>query len=203
MSRRTLTRKSTATVPDQHTRPAGTGWTETYEGGSPDAERTRFTAYAATIMAAQSVAQKKASAHGVPHPPARTLHAKATLAHDDAELRFVDDVPEELRHGFAQPGAAYRCTVRFSNAANTGEPDFKPDLRGVALRVHADGTTVHDLLMTNFPVSHARDARQFVEFAYATAGGTVARLAGIARLVRMFGPRETIRMLKNVVKARG
>jgi Animal haem peroxidase/Catalase len=203
MTRRPLSRKSTSAVLDQRsTRPAGTGWTETYEGGSPKAERTQFAAYAATIMAAQALAQKKASAHGVPHPPARTLHAKATLALEDAELRFVDDLPEELRHGFARPGAAYRCTVRFSNAANTGEPDFKRDLRGAALRVHVDGATVHDLLMTNFAVSHARDARQFVEFARATAGGTAARLAGIARLVRLFGARETIRMLKNVVKAR-
>jgi Animal haem peroxidase/Catalase len=203
MSRRTLPRKSIAAVPDQRsTRPAGTGWTETYEGGSPEAERTQFAAYATTIMAAQALAQRKASAHGVPHPPARTLHAKATLALEDAELRFVDDLPEELRHGFARPGAAYRCTVRFSNASNTGEPDFKRDLRGVALRVHVDGATVHDLLMTNFAVSHARNARQFVEFARATAGGTAARLAGIARLVRLFGARETIRMLKNVGKAR-
>jgi hypothetical protein len=203
MPRLTLSRKSTSGIPDQRAiRPAGTGWTETYEGGSPEAERTRFAAYADTIMAAQALAQKKASAHGVPHPAARTLHAKATLALEHAELRFVDDLPEELRHGFAQPGAAYRSTVRFSNAANTGEPDFKPDLRGVALRVHVDGATVHDLLMTNFPVSHARNARQFVEFARATAGGTAARLAGIARLARLFGVRETIRMLKNVTTAR-
>ena len=31
--------------------------------------------------------------------------------------------------------------------------------------------------MTNFPVSHARDARQFVEFARATAGGPLSRAA--------------------------
>jgi len=154
-----LSRKSSSGIPDQRgTRPAGTGWTETYQGGSPEAERTLFAEYAAIIMEAQALSQRKASAHGVPHPPARTLHVKATLALEDAELRFRDDLPEELRHGFAQPGAAYRTTVRFSNAANTGEPDFKPDLRGAALRVHVDETTVHDLLMTNFAVSHARDA---------------------------------------------
>jgi len=203
MTLRTLLRKSTSAAPHQNgSRPTGTGWSEAYEGGSAAAERTQFAAYAATIMAAQALAQKKASAHGVPHPPARTVHAKATLALENAELRFVDDLPEDLRHGFAQPGAAYPTTIRFSNAANTGQPDFKPDLRGAALRVHVDADTVHDLLMTNFPVSHARDARQFVEFARATAGGPVAAAAGIARLVRLFGPRETIRMLKNVFMAR-
>jgi len=202
MTRRTLSRKSASGSSGQRGTPAGTGWTETFQGGSPEAERTQFAAYAVTIMEAQARSQKKASAHGVPHPPARTLHVKATLALEDAELRFRDDLPQELSHGFAQAGAAYRTTVRFSNAANTGEPDFKPDLRGVALRVHVDETTVHDLLMTNFAVSHARDARQFVEFARATAGGPAAQLGGLARLVRLFGARETIRMLKNVFTAR-
>jgi len=181
--------------------PRGSGWAESYHG-SPQAERAEFADLAATILAAQAIAQKKASVHGVPHRVARTLHAKATLALDDAELRFRDDLPADLQHGFARPGAAYRTTVRFSNAANTGAPDFEPDLRGVALRVHVDEGGVHDLLMTNFPVSHARDAREFVEFAHATAGTGTQRVAGMARLVRLFGARETFRMLDNVLTGR-
>lgn len=177
-------------------------WSETYEGGSPEAERSEFEQLANTILAAQEVARRKASAHGVPHGLARTLHAKATFAVDDAELRFRHDLPGELRHGFAQPGAAYPTIVRFSNAANTGEPDYKPDLRGAALRVVVDDTTSHDFLATNWPVSHARDARQFVEFAHATAGTGSARLAGLVRLVRLFGLAETRRMLENVLQAR-
>ena len=72
----------------------------------------------------------------------------------------------------------------------------------MALRIAVDESTSHDLLMTNFPVSHARDARQFVEFARATAGGTVSRLLGVLGLVRRFGLRETVRMLRNVSTAR-
>jgi hypothetical protein len=207
MSRYGLTRRFASTDPANSavlrgTRPAGTGWAEAYYGGSPEAERAEFAALAATIMSAQAIAQKKASAHGVPHRAARTLHAKATLALEDAELQFREDLPEDLQHGFAKPGATYRTIARFSNAANTGEPDFKPDLRGVALRVQVAEDTVHDLLMTNFPVSHARNGRQFVEFARATAGSTVAQLIGIPRLVRRFGAREPIRMFCNVLKAR-
>ena len=67
--------------------------------------------------------------------------------------------------------------VRFSNAAGTGQPDTKPDLRGVALRVQVSPEESHDLLMTNFPVSHARNARQFVEFAKATAGSLAREAA--------------------------
>ncbi len=60
--------------------------------------------------------------------------------------------------------------VRFSNASGTGQPDTKPDLRGMAVRVQVSPEESHDLLATNFPVSHARNARQFVEFLKATTG---------------------------------
>src|SRR3954447_12673968 len=129
--------------PQVHLEPA---WSEVYKGGSAEAERAEFEQLAQKVMAAQATARRKASAHGVPHQLARTLHAKATLAVDDAELRFRDDLAEDLRHGFAQPGAAYRTIVRFSNAANVAAPDHEPDLRGAALRVIVDDSTCHDLL---------------------------------------------------------
>ena len=72
------------------------------------------------------------------------------------------------------------------------QPDNEKDLRGVALRVVVDEGVAHDLLMTNFPVSHARDARHFVEFARATAGGAVSQLLGVLALLRRFGLRETV-----------
>ncbi|MGB8021894.1 MAG: peroxidase family protein [Candidatus Nanopelagicales bacterium] len=199
----TKTVATTTTIPQPRgSQPIGTGWGETYVGGSPEAEHAEFDGLARIIMEAQLIAQRKASSHGVPHGISRALHAKSTCAVDCAELRFVDDLPADLRHGFAQPGAAYRTIVRFSNAANVDAPDFAPDLRGVALRVQVGESTSHDLLMTNFPVSHARDARQFVEFARATAGDGAARAEGLLRLVRLFGPRETQRMVKNVTTAR-
>src|SRR6201999_1678994 len=89
-----------------------------------------------------------------------------------------------------------------SNASGAGQADYKKDLRGVALRVKVSDTEQHDLLATNFPVSHARDARQFVAFAKATAGGIVGKAFGLAGLVFRFGPGEVIRMLKNVSTAR-
>ena len=150
------------TMPEQR-RPAP--WKEQYFGGSAEAEYEEFQQLASRIMQVQSTVRKRVSSHGVPHPIQRAFHAKATLAVDDAELRFNDDLPADLRVGFAQPGAAYRTIVRFSNAAGSGEPDFAPDMRGIALRIQVDDSTSHDLLATNFPVSHARNARQFVEFA--------------------------------------
>jgi hypothetical protein len=174
-------------------------WTETFHG-SAEAERLEFERLAREIMRVQLKIAKTASAH-ISHRVDRAFHAKATLAVGDAELRFLD-LPADLRSGFAQPGASYPTVVRFSNAAGTGQPDTEPDMRGVALRIHVSPEESHDLLMTNYPVSHARDARQFVEFAKAMAGGRASRLPGILRLVRLFGVHETVRMLKNVMAAR-
>jgi hypothetical protein len=137
----------------------------------------------------------------VPHGVDRAFHAKSTLAVDDAELRFRDDLPADLQAGFARPGAAYRTTVRFSNASGIPKPDTEKDLRGIALRVHASDEEVHDLLATNFRVSHARNAEQFVEFAKATASGRPSP-RGVLRLLRLFGLHETIRMFRNVMSAR-
>ncbi len=176
-------------------------WSETPVGGSHEAERREFDGLAREIMRVQLKVRKAASSHGVPHGVDRAFHARSTLALDGAELRFLD-LPPDLEAGFARTGARYPTVVRFSNASGTPRPDTEPDLRGAALRVHVSDDEVHDLLMTNFPVSHARDARQFVEFARATAGGRVDRALGLVRLVRLFGVRETRRMLRNVLTAR-
>ena len=150
-------------------------WAETPVGGTPDAERREFERLAREIMRVQIKTAKAASAGGVPHSVDRAFHARSTLALDNAELRFVD-LPDDLSSGFAQPGASYPTVVRFSNAAGAGHADTEPDLRGVALRVQVSPEEVHDLLMTNYPVSHARNAYQFVEFAKATAGGRISHV---------------------------
>src|SRR4029450_7900621 len=176
-------------------------WNEECAGGSPEAERLEFEQLAKEILRVQLKNQKSASAHGVAHAVDRAFHAKSTLAVDDAELRFLD-IPTDLQAEFAQPNAAYPTVARFSNAAGSAQPDFKPDLRGVALRIKVSPEQQHDLLMTNFPVSHARNARQFVKFANATAGGRLSRVFGLVRLMAECGPSETMRMLRNVMAGR-
>ena len=107
--------------------------------------------------------------------------------------------------GFAQPGAAYPTIVRFSNAAGSGQPDYKPDLRGVALRIEVAAERAArpagDQLSR---VARARRATSSSTFAMATAGGTAvsARSAGSSGSSFTFGPSETIRMLRNVAAGR-
>ena len=174
---------------------------ERYSGDSAEAECKEFEQLAHDIMQIQTTVRKRVSGHGMPHPIQRALHAKATLAVDDAVLRFIDDLPADLQVGFAMPEQTYLTTVRFSNAASSREPDFAPNLRGIALRIQVESTSI-DLLASNFPISHARNARQFVEFAKATAGGNISRIFGLAGLAKLFGIRETARMLCNVRTAR-
>jgi hypothetical protein len=176
-------------------------WNEEYAGGSPEAERLEFEQLAKEILLVQLKNQKSASAHGVAHSVDRAFHAKSTLAVEDAELRFLD-IPPDLQAEFAQPNALYPTVARFSNAAGSAQPDFKPDLRGVALRIKVSPEQQHDLLMTNFPVSHARDARQFVKFANATAGRPLSQVFGLVKLMSVCGPSETVRMLRNVLAGR-
>ncbi len=175
---------------------------EQYSRGSAEAEYREFQQLAQDIMRVQSKVRKRVSRPGLPCPIQRAFHAKATLAVDDAELRVNDDLSEDLRVGFAQPGKAYRTIVRCSNAAGGGKPDFAPDLRGIALRIQVDESTSHDLLATNSLTSHARNARQFVEFAKATAGGPISMVLGVPRLAGLIGIPETARMLWSYQTAR-
>lgn len=138
---------------------------ERYEGGSPEAERLVFEQLAAELMKVQ-VKNRRAGGGGI----ARTFHAKAPVAVENARLRFHDDLPAALRVGFARPGAEYPAVVRLSNASGIRQGDGSPDLHGAAVRVQVSDEESHDLLATGHPVSHARDAREFVAFAKAMAG---------------------------------
>src|SRR6478609_148814 len=189
-----LSKKSTQSLPSMPSRRGTmTAWTETYQGGV-EAERLMFERLAVDMMRVQY----KTRAHAKAAEIQRAFHSKAVFASIDAELIFENDLPEDRRVGFAQPGRSYPAILRLSNASGFGQPDYKPDLRGLAVRIKVSHEEEHDLLATNFPVSHARDARQFVAFAKATAGGRISQLCGIIGLLFSFGPSETMRMIRNV-----
>ena len=71
-------------------------WNEVYSGGSAEAEYREFQALAQDIMLAQLKTQKAAKAQGVD----RAFHSKATLPLDDAELRFLNNLPRDLVAGY-------------------------------------------------------------------------------------------------------
>ncbi|PKV83249.1 peroxidase family protein [Streptomyces sp. TLI_146] len=171
---------------------------ERYAGGSPEAERLVFERLARELLRVQLKVKKRGGAASVD----RAFHAKAVLGVENARLTFRDDLPETLRAGFARPGAEYPVTVRLSNASGARQPDFAPDLRGAALRVEVGPGETHDLLMTSFPVSHARDAVEFVAFAKAMAGADSRLRKGYALFLKLplaVGWSTAARMRRNVV----
>jgi hypothetical protein len=166
-------------------------WREVFEGGSPEAEREIFLALARDMLGIQEANRQKMGAQC----PLRTLHAKAVAATGRAELRIDPDLPARFTAGHVQPGAVIPASVRFSNASSIPQSDALPDMRGAAVRLALPDGGMQDLLMTSFPVSHARDARQFVAFALIAAGD---RATMPQRLVETFGVEEAKRMGANL-----
>jgi hypothetical protein len=178
-------------------------WQEAYDGGSPEAEEAIFLQLAGQMLDIQE-ANRKASGRARAD---RTLHAKMIAGVTDAVLTVDAALPEAFQVGHFRPGATLRAAVRFSSASPFPQPDNSPDMRGAAIKIwpyagasqpqpnEPGSQDVHDLLMTNFPVSHARDARQFVDFAVLAQG---PRETFAERLAQRFGESEARRMLENV-----
>ena len=170
------------------------GWRELYHGGSPEAEQAHFRDLADVIVGLQRTNKKKSGSQ----ISRRTFHAKIVVGVDNAELAFRTDLPPSLRAGDFTAGARLPAIVRLSNASGTIRPDSTADLRGAALKIALPSGDKHDLLMTSYPVSHARDATQFVQIARIGAG---PKPLVLPRMLASFGPSETARILGNLRQA--
>lgn len=165
-------------------------WREVFAGGSIEAERRIIEGLAADMAAIQAATAVKTGLAGQ-----RTLHAKIIAGFDNACLAVDDVLPVGLAQGHFQPGAEFRATVRLSNASSLHQADAIPDMRGIAVRLGLDEGGSHDLLATNFAVSHARNAVQFVKVAQIANG---SRALILPRFLLNFGLSETLRILGNV-----
>ena len=103
----------------------------------------------------------------------RGQHAKATGCVRGV-FTIRDDVPADLRYGvFSQPNQVFQAVIRYSNSAETINPDGKGDARGMAVKLldvtgtpAIPGTNNHcqDFLTVNFPVFPFATAAEFVKF---------------------------------------
>lgn len=169
---------------------------ESYLGGSPEAEASKLAKLAQDVMDIQINNKKKGNSKDI----LRAFNSKILLGVDNAKFKILAEVPSSLQVGYIRPGAEYETVVRLSNAAGLNHSDIRHDLRGAALRIQISATEYHDLLMTNSPASHARDAIQFVAFAKAMAGSPLLRLP---RLLLNIGPSESLSMLRSQRRAAG
>jgi catalase len=129
----------------------------------------------------------------------RGFHAKGTGVRGKFQVK--SDIPQHLQVGLFQPGATYNSLVRFSNARGEVLGDLSKDQRGVAIRVKTipgdslspqDTTNIQDFLMTNTPISFARNPVQFIEVGEILLGG-IARV--VPRLVKKYGAKEARRIM--------
>ena len=162
-------------------------WSERFLGGSPEAEADRLKAFAEQIVAIQDRNLRSNGGSEI----RRGFHAKQVAGLDGARFVVATDVPAELRCPLLEPGAEHPATVRLSNGSGLVQKDSEPDLRGIGVRVHLPAGP-QDLLFTNTPASHARDAAQFMAAAEAMAGGRKVR--AFAGLVKRVGTREALRI---------
>ncbi len=129
----------------------------------------------------------------------RGFHAKGTGVR--AKFQVRSELPSHLQVGLFQPGATYDALVRFSNARGEVLGDLSKDQRGVAIRLKTnpgeslsprDDSNIQDFLMTNTPISFARNPVQFIEVGEILLGG----IGGVVpRLVAKYGFKEARRIL--------
>jgi hypothetical protein len=174
-------------------KPVREPWREIFAGGSAEAENQQFLSLAADMLRMQESNRERAT---VSHAM-RTLHAKIIFGVTNARLIVNSNLPARFNVGYFNAGMILPTVVRLSNASGLVQPDASPDMRGMALRISLPSGSFHDLLATNYPVSHARNARQFVDFARIASGD---RATLVQRLTEHFGADETSRMLSNMSK---
>ena len=163
--------------------------TEWREEIAPD-EAERFERHAETLRGYQRHNSKKGEG--------RALHRKSHGG-ARAELEVHDGIVPEAAAGlFAQPGH-YDAVVRFSNGLGMRQPDWMPDVRGLAVKVlgvpgkkiFGDATT-QDFLLISTPALPFSNADDFVAFVKAAESQALA----VPRLVAAFGPARAAKLLR-------
>lgn len=129
----------------------------------------------------------------------RGFHAKGTGVR--AKFKVNPELPKHLQVGLFQPAAEYNALVRFSNARSEVLGDLAKDQRGAAIRIKTvqseelapnDYENIQDFLMTNTPISFARNPVQFIEVGEILLDG-IAKV--IPSLIKKYGFTEARRIL--------
>lgn len=131
------------------------------------------------IQQMQVKARDKARKELPSTPLKRGFHAKGIGFR--ATFKVNSNIPQPFQVDFFKPNAEYESLVRFSNARGEVLGDLAKDQRGIAIRVKTvpgeklawdDHSDIQDFLMTNTPVSFARNPVQFIEVGEMLLDGT-------------------------------
>jgi len=173
---------------------SSTAWKETIAADEPE----RFERLGQQLRALQERRARGGAA-------GRALHLKGQggLA---AEFTVLPDLPAHARQGlFAEP-KTYRAFVRYSNGAGVRQPDGKPDVRGVAIKVLGvpgrklipglEDATTQDFLLIQSAATPFADVDEFVWFVVAAERPALLLPRAIFRL----GPVRAIQLISRLVK---
>jgi len=140
---------------------ASTDWKEHVRDG----EAARFDTYAAQLAAMQRARAVRAGKTD------RALHAKANVGLT-ASFEVLADLPADSKHGLFATPATYQAVVRYSNGAGRRQPDAKPDVRGIAVKLLGvpgtklipglESATTQDFLAIRTSSVPMRDADEFL-----------------------------------------
>ena len=93
------------------------------------------------------------------------------------------DLENEYRTGLFKPGAEYPCWIRLSNAKKTPSPDYKKDMRGMAIKLigvegeklleHDRHAVTQDFLLVTAKTLQTRSVKDFQRSLSALMGGGV------------------------------
>jgi len=147
--------------------------------------------------------QNKAREMALKRTPSATIkrgfHAKGTGVR--AKFKVSSEISKPYQVDFLKPNAEYEALVRFSNARGEVLGDLAKDQRGFAFRVKTipgarltpdNYSDIQDFLMTNTPVSFARNPVQFIEVGEILLGGIPTV---IPKLINKYGFKEARRIL--------
>lgn len=167
-------------------------WRERYLGGSPDRERELFAGFARDILRLQNAVERRAKSGRL----LRGFHAKQVMG-VAGTLRVRHDLPAELHvEHCLQPKLELPVLIRYSTSSHDVKPDAKRNGHGIALRIqHAAG--VLDLLFSDSPASHARDAQQFMTFVKVLSAPLPYKPVC---LLRELGLKESARLVRGLLK---
>jgi len=159
----------------------GTGWRESYLGGSLEQEEKLFAQEVfPRIAVIQSAVAARQSAS-----VRRALHNRG----DPVRVVFeaADDLPPHLQVGFLEPGATYAGFGRFSRSSSLNQHDTELDERGFAFRIiTADGP--QDFVLANTPTFFTPDPVTFVRVSEVLAKN--ALLTVPFKLMLALGPQK-------------
>lgn len=161
---------------------------------APD-EEARFNAFAAEI---REIQRKRAERRGASE---RGLHPKA---HVGAVAKLaVGEVPVEYRVALFSAPAEFDCYVRFSNGAPRTQPDGRPDIRGVALKVVGvpgkkiikglEDKKTQDFLFITTAATAVRSPDEFMHLIRSAAEGPALL---VPKLLKAVGLRRALSIVK-------